>query len=188
MHPSGGLGHTGIVHPMTDRAAPDLVSTVADCSTIGVERATMADLDVLVGFEAALFGSDAAGHDVNADPCWPEMSARDEFERLLDVDDCLVLVARDTCGRPVGHLVGYVARAAPTRRPVSFAVLRSIWVVESDRRRGVAGDLTRVFVDWGRSVGCVEAQVDHYVANEAAAAFYERHGFARVSTSRSLTL
>ena len=173
---------------MTDGGVSDFELRAADSRTIGVDRATVDDLDVLVEFEAALFARDAVIHDVNVDPAWPERSARDDFERLVDADDCVVLIARDARGRPIGHLVGYVARAAPSRHPVSFAVLRSIWVVESDRRRGVAGDLIRVFVDWGRSTGCVEAHVDHYVANDAAAALYERHGFAPVSTSRSLTL
>jgi GNAT superfamily N-acetyltransferase len=172
---------------MTGRGSSGVGATRPHSGTFIVGRATNAHLDALVEFETALFAVDAVPNDVNVDPAWPQESGRGDFERLIDADDCLVLVA--SCGgQPVGHLVAYVARAAPTRRPVSYAVLRSIFVVESDRRRGVASDLIEAFVDWGRSVGCVEAQVDHYASNQSAAALYVQHGFATVSTSRSLTL
>jgi RimJ/RimL family protein N-acetyltransferase len=48
--------------------------------------------------------------------------------------------------------------------------------------------LTERFLDWARTRGCVEAHVDHYVANHAAAALYDRCGFEPRSVSRALEL
>ena len=152
-----------------------------------VEAATADDLDVLVEQGAALFREDAGTYDAFIDFTWSEREGRADFERLIASGDCLALVARDGAN-VIGHLVGYTHAASPTRLPVTYANLRSLFVEPSHRRRGVGDQLTRDFIDWARAKGCAEAHVDSYARNEPAQRLYERHGFVVRSTARALPL
>lgn len=154
---------------------------------IDVSEATTSDIDQLLELEAALFVEDAGRHDPFSDPTWPAREGRQDFEDLLASPDGIVLAARRS-GEMVGLLVGYAQKASPTRQPVEYAVLRTMYVAEQARRDGVATMLTERFLEWARHRGCAEAHVDHYAANIGAAALYERCGFQARSVSRALTL
>ena len=67
-------------------------------------------------------------------------------------------------------------------------MLRTMYVVEGARRQGAAEMLTKQFLEWARARGCVEAHVDHYAANEGAAALYARCGFELRSVARAIAL
>lgn len=154
---------------------------------ITVETATTADIDALVELESSLFIEDAGVHDAHADTTWPQREGRRDFEQLLASADALVLVAKRDAD-PVGLLVGYATHSSPTRQPVEYAILRSLYVDADARRTGVARQLTERFVEWSRNRGCVEVHVDHYAANTRAATFYEDIGFETQNVSRTLTL
>lgn len=91
-------------------------------------------------------------------------------------------------GEAVGFLAGYATNSSPTRRPVEYAVLRSLYVDGSARRLGVAQQLSHQFIAWASDRGCVEAHVDHYADNTGAGELYNDLGFAPRSIARSLTL
>ncbi|MDO8391114.1 MAG: N-acetyltransferase [Actinomycetota bacterium] len=152
-----------------------------------IASATIEDLDVLVEQGGALFVEDAGRYDTFIDFTWSGREGRADFERLIASDDCLVLVASNDAG-VVAHLVGYIHDASPTRHPVTYANLRSLYVAPETRRQGVGDRLTRSFVDWARAKGCAEAHVDAYAGNEPAQRLYELHGFVVRSTARALTL
>ncbi len=154
---------------------------------VEVSEAMPSDIGQLVELESALFAEDAGRHDPFADTTWPSRKGHKDFQDLMASPDCIVLAARRS-GEVVGLLAGYAHKASPTRQPVEYAVLRSLYVVESARREGVATALTERFLDWARERSCVEAHVDHYAANLKAAALYERCGFEARSVSRSLRL
>ena len=150
---------------------------------LSVRLATLDDLDGLVGFESALFVEDAGVHEEFADVTWPEREGHADFVRLIESENCIVLVAEREA-TVVGHLVGYKASPASTRQPVEYAVLRSVYVTLDHRRSGAAQALVDEFLRWANSKGCVEAHVDSYAANSGAQALYERTGFATRSISR----
>jgi GNAT superfamily N-acetyltransferase len=154
---------------------------------IAIEPATVDDIDRLVELETKLFREDAAQHDTFVDLSWPQREGRADFTRLVVSPVAVVLVARDD-DEIVGHLVGHVSDPTPTRQPVTYAVLRSIYVEADHRHQGVGQLLTSLFVSWAREHGCVEAHVASYLANEAAQQFYERRGFVGRSVSRVLPL
>lgn len=152
-----------------------------------VEPATHDDIDKLVELEAGLFREDAGLHEKFADVTWPEREGRDDFERLLADPSAIVLVAR--AGKSVvGLVVGYVSESSPTRLPVTYGVLRSMYVDVGHRDAGVGGLLAETFISWARAQGCAEVHVDAYVANQGAQRFYGRHGFEPQSVSRVLRL
>ncbi len=144
------------------------------------------DLDILVALETKLFAEDAGRHDRFADVSWPEREGHRDFARLIADAACLVLVARDD-NEVVGCLVGYLS-SSPTRQPVTYAVLRSLYIERDRRRHGIGHGLVDRFVSWARQNGCVEAHVESYTANGPAQEFYERLGFAPQSLSRVLPL
>ncbi len=141
----------------------------------------------LVELEAALFVEDAAQHDPYSDPTWPAREGRKDFENLIASPDGIVLAAQSS-GSIIGLLAGYAAKASSTRQPVEYAVLRTMYIDESARREGAALKLIDGFLVWARERGCAEAHVDHYAANGAAEALYERCGFKARSVSRALKL
>ena len=152
-----------------------------------VEIANHSDIESLVALEALLFAEDAGVHDPHADVTWPRREGAADFERLLPDHQSVVLVARrnDTV---VGHIVGYTARSGPTRQPVTFGVLRSMYVRSNARGGGIGQRLTEAFVDWARQQGCVEVHVDSYFENAPARCLYERSGFTPQSVSHVLRL
>jgi len=154
---------------------------------IAVVEATLSDVDALVELEAALFLEDAGRHDPFSDPTWPQREGRKDFEDVISSPDAIVLAALNE-GEVVGLLAGHATKASPTRQPVEYAVLRTMYVAERARRHGAAMTLTQRFLDWARVGGCAEAHVDHYAANLAAGALYERCGFEARSVSRALRL
>ena len=129
----------------------------------------------------------AGVHEPHADVTWPAREGHADFEQLLDDDDGLVVLAWDD-DEAVGLVMAYAAKASSTRQPVRYAVLRTMYVSASHRRHGVGGLLVDRFIEWARSIDCVEAQVNHYVANEPAGALYEAHGFVPHSLNRVLPL
>lgn len=154
---------------------------------IEVFEATASEIDPLVDLESRLFHEDAGQHDPFADPTWPAREGRKDFEDLIASPDGILLAARMS-SEIVGLLAGYAAKSSPTRQPVEYAVLRTMYVAKTARREGAALMLTEQFLDWARVRGCVEAHVDHYAANTGAAALYERCGFQARSVARAITL
>lgn len=145
------------------------------------------DIDALIELEAALFAQDAGVHDPFSDPTWPRREGRQDFEDLMASPEGLVLAAWHG-GAVVGLLAGYAAASSPTRQPVEYAILRTMFVVEDARRMGTASQLIKAFLGWAQERGCVEAHVDHYSANEGAGRLYEAAGFTARSVSRVLPL
>ena len=154
---------------------------------IDVRRAEVMDVSQFVDLQIALFEQDAGIYGSFADLSWPVRQGAADFETLMASASSIVLIA-ESDEEAIGFLVGYVSEPTPTRAPVNFAILRSLFVAEAQRGQGAGGALCTRFVDWARDVGCVEAHVDAYAANEGAQRFYERHGFAARSISRARSL
>jgi ribosomal protein S18 acetylase RimI-like enzyme len=154
---------------------------------VTVERAQEADIDRLVELETGLFAEDAGVHDEFADPTWPIREGADDFRSLLASTDSVVLVARAD-DDVVGFVAGYRTPSSPSRQPVTYGVLRSIYVDKAGRGTGVGRSLVAEFVNWARSSGCVEVVVDSYVNNVTAQQLYESSGFVAQSVSRTLRL
>jgi GNAT superfamily N-acetyltransferase len=114
---------------------------------VEVIEATSSEIDRLVDLEAALFLEDAGRYDPYSDSTWPAREGREDFEELIASPDGIVLAARSS-GTIIGLLAGYAAMASPTRQPVKYAVLRTMYVDESARREGTAMKLTQRFLDW----------------------------------------
>jgi GNAT superfamily N-acetyltransferase len=152
-----------------------------------VDVARPEDVQALVELVAQLFRDDAGRYGTHVDISWPIREGLDHYTALSANPSWLLLVARDD-DMIIGMLVGHVSEPSPTRQPVRFAVLQSLYVETEYRSRGIGGLLTQRFLDWAREHGCVEAIVNAYVANETAQRFYVEHGFVGQSLELTLAL
>jgi len=152
-----------------------------------LDHAGIDDLDSLVELESLLFVEDAAFHDRHADVTWPRREGADDFKRILASDASVVLVAREE-ELVVGMVVGYTTQSSPTRQPVTYAVLRSMYVRSGSRGEGIGQQLTEAFVVWARDRDCVEVRVDSYFENASARRLYERVGFTPQSVAHVMQL
>lgn len=149
--------------------------------TTRIRLATEADVEELVGLEAALFAADAGEHDSLVDTTWPRRRGAADFMALLGNEKALVLVAVDESGA-CGHLVGWVSESSEVRRGVVTGYLRSLFVEERARRNGVASELVERFVAWAEGdQGAVTVSVTAYADNRDARAFYADLGFETLS-------
>ncbi len=152
-----------------------------------VERAQEADIEQLVELETGLFAEDAGVHDEFADVTWPVREGAGDFNSLLSSGESVVLVAKADDG-VVGFVAGYRTSSSPSRQPMTYGVLRSIYVDKAARGSGVGRALVTEFVEWARSGGCAEVVVDSYVKNVGAQRLYDCLGFVAQSVSRRLRL
>jgi ribosomal protein S18 acetylase RimI-like enzyme len=154
---------------------------------ITIKPAGLDEVPAVAALQVALFREDAGVHEPRVDLTWPVREGEQDIAALIARPDCVVLVARDGAD-VVGFLAGYVATASPSRRPHTYAELRSLYVAPAGRRRGAARGLVLEFLAWARHQGCADARVDAYAANQGAQEFYASLGFGAQSVSRVLTL
>ena len=109
---------------------------------ITIGPALQSDIADLVELETGLFREDAGTHERFADVTWPEREARDDFEQLIRNPSATVLAAREQ-GAIVGFAVGYLQQSSPTRLPVTYGALRSLYVDPASRNAGIGCQITR---------------------------------------------
>ena len=170
-----------------------LTSSAGEAKEVGVgstgtrvRPATGGDVGMLVELSAALFREDAGTRDSSTNVGWPLEYGRGYFAGFVGREDVVCLLA-DTGGITVGYLAGYV-HEPDVLRPVSVAVLESMYVREGARGVGVGGKLVGAFLDRAGKRGAERASVTAYSANERAIRFYERHGFRPRSVTLELGL
>ncbi len=148
--------------------------------SIEVRSATTDDIDGVGESSAALFAEDGAARDRLRNREWPRSHGEQWCADLIDDPDALVLVA--AAGEEIGgHLIGTFA-AASAMWVAPRAELVSMFVTSRWRGQGVGGRLVGDFRAWARSRGAARLQVTAYATNEGALCFYQRHGFAPLSS------
>ena len=151
-----------------------------------VRSATGGEVGMLVELSAALFREDAATRDSSTNVGWPLEYGRGYFAGFVGREDGVCLLA-DTGGITVAYLAGYV-RGPGALRPVTVAVLESMYVREGARGVGVGGKLVGAFLDRAGKRGAERASVTAYASNGAAIRFYEKFGFRPRSVTLELGL
>ena len=130
----------------------------------------MADAPVVANFirlmleEMALVG----GHRVTeSDEEWKR------FEELtnerLNNKDCVYLLAHAAKPTPVsiGVVEAQIVTLSGVFEPKKSLHIRSVYVLDEHRRKGVAKALLESVLDWGRKSGCVEADLNVLSGNPA---------------------
>lgn len=147
-----------------------------------IRRAAERDLPALVELNVGLSAEDAGQRDPFMNPDWPRHAGGGYFENVIADADSLAVVA-ELQTRVVGYLVGRLG-AANSMRPVTTAVLESMYVHPEHRDRGTGTMLVRFFLRWAADREAGRVAVTAYAANDGALRFYERFGLH----PRSVTL
>jgi GNAT superfamily N-acetyltransferase len=125
--------------------------------------------------DMGVFGPDPVCED---DEPWGEVSERVEAE--ITAPSHLFLVA-ERAETPIGLVEARRERTDPVFAPKDLLHVSAVYVRPEHRRRGVATQLLRETLSWGREQGCVEAQLNTLATNPARQ-LYASLGFAEVRT------
>lgn len=148
---------------MPTTPAPD--SPVAAGTVI--ERATLADLDVL----AALFDAYRVFYTQAPDPA----RARDFIGERLRHGQSVVLLARDHDQRGAGFTQLYPLYSSV--RTAKLWILNDLYVAPHARRSGVASALLAAAADFAREDGAARLELETAHDNHAAQALYRARGW-----------
>ena len=146
---------------------------------VSVRRATEADLPRIAEFLRHMLADMAAvgGHPVATDSgYWTKVEA--EFQDHLQTPDCLHLLAEvaDTQPSKVGWAFARSTEREPVFESARLLHISALYVSPAHRRRGIGRTLLDAILDWGRSIGCTEAELNVLIDNPARS-LYRDLGF-----------
>ena len=99
----------------------------------------------------------------------------DWIGRCIEDDEALVLVA--DAPPPVGYLLGMILQNPPVVPWSLYGHISELSVTDSHRRGGIGGRLLEAADAWFKARGCGYVEANIAVTNEAARAFWSRHGY-----------
>ena len=139
-----------------------------------IQRAALADVDVVLGLLQAQFDDHAIS--------WDEASLRSAVETMVsDIDKAVFLIAR-CAGLPVGLAAMPVCWTLEHGGKAIW--LDELYVLPEYRNQGVGGKLMDAVEQTARELGCraidLEVEADHSRAEN----LYARHGFTRHNRTR----
>lgn len=140
-----------------------------------VRRARAEDLDGVVRL-----WRDMWDYHARVDPHFQSTPAADTvmagwIEENMSAPRSAVLVAEEAPGRLDGYCLAMILENPPVLPRQFFGYVSEISVRE--RRRGVGSDLLRAAHAWFRESGVAHVEVNVSVRNDAARAFWRRHGY-----------
>jgi GNAT superfamily N-acetyltransferase len=162
---------------------------VSELST-SIRRATAADIPSMVEFLRQMLSDMAAvgGYPVARETeHWKDVAT--EFQDHLKTPGCLHLLA-ETVSRPptaVGWSFARSSKREPVFEPAQVLHISALYVSPPYRRQGIGRALLTKVLEWGRSVGCMEAELN-VLANNPARALYRELGFADAEIEMTRTL
>jgi len=118
------------------------------------------------------------GHEVRkSETVWHSFVGSIE-ERIVD-SSCLYLLAEDLgqSPDPVGFLEATIVTIGGTFEEKKSLHIRSVYVPLEQRRKGIATQLVGNAISWGRTLGCVEADLNSLKGNPAQH-LYRKTGFS----------
>ena len=146
---------------------------------ISIREALPGDAPVITHFIRLMLEemTSMGGHEVTkADEEWKRIQGM--IEDGINSEDHIYLLA-DVADPPrtsIGVVEAQVVTLGDVFEPKKILHIRSVYVLDNHRRKGVARALLKAVLDWGRSVGCAEADLNVLSANPARA-LYEKLGF-----------
>jgi RimJ/RimL family protein N-acetyltransferase len=161
------------------RDYPVYVARFDRIQNVSLRKATAGDAPVITHFlrsmvnEMALLG----GHPVSQDEATWENVERVTRAQIDEQDHHYLLAETIEPGpRAVGVAEAGVVDLHPVFEPRRVLHIHALYVGDSHRRRGIGQELLEAILDWGRSRGCAEAELNTLVVNPARS-LYEKLGF-----------
>ncbi len=149
-------------------------------ASVSIRRATLDDLPTVVELSHALALEDAEG-DPFIDRSWSVTEGEQVFRRVIEAKQeheewecCWVAAVGDDV---IGYLEGGWKDSA-SWRPVKATEVRSIFVKEPFRGRGIGRRLMTEFLRWSEALQAQAVELGVFSSNTRAIAFYHSLGFA----------
>lgn len=146
---------------------------------ISIREATAGDAPVITHFLRSMVKEMASlgGHPASEDEAIWENVERVTRAQIGEQDH-RYLLAETIEPEPtaVGLAEAGVVDLHPVFEPRRVLHIHALYVQDSHRRRGIGQELLEAILDWGRSRGCVEAELNTLVANPARS-LYEKLSF-----------
>ncbi|MHC5055150.1 MAG: GNAT family N-acetyltransferase [Planctomycetota bacterium] len=92
-------------------------------------------------------------------------------------DDASIALVAESGTECVGYLLGHADEAQPIFEQRSYATITDLFVTPDFRRKGVASKLLAEALAFFKSRDLAHVRLNVLVKDEAARAFYEKHGF-----------
>ncbi len=147
--------------------------------TVAVRRATMDDVRLIAALNADVQAIHAAAMPAHFKPARADAFSRSEIVDLLSDHQNLVFIA-DVEGEPAGYAYAQIVRRPETSLVYAHDMIyiHHISVRPACRRRGVGSALIAALRAAGGDLDIGRLALDVWVFNDAARAFFRRHGFS----------
>jgi GNAT superfamily N-acetyltransferase len=158
---------------------PVYVARFDQLDRVSIREATAGDASTITGFLRSMVNEMASlgGHSVSQEKATWETVERVTRAQIGEQDH-RYLLAETIQPEPaaVGIAEAGVVDLHPVFEPRRVLHIHALYVRDSYRRRGIGQELLQAILDWGRSRGCVEAELNTLLANPARS-LYEKLGF-----------
>lgn len=139
-----------------------------------VRKATLADLDILYGFEQKIIRAERPfDATLDKDPI-----SYYDLKELLHADNALVLLA-EVDSKVIGSGFGHIREAKPYLDHSHYAHLGFMYTDPDYRGMGVNKAIVWALMDWSRSKKITELRLTVYNDNAPAIKAYEKVGFKK---------
>ena len=150
-------------------------------SKISIRKAVAADAPIITKFIRFMLEEMESmdGHQIiDKDSEWE--TVENELKKRIDDKDCIILFAESNEQPPehIGFVEAQIINFGFVFKPKKTLHIRSVYVPPSHRRKGIAMKLLKAVLEWGKKVGCIEADLNILVSNPAYA-LYEKLGFKK---------
>ena len=147
---------------------------------IVIRKARIEEAPVITQFlrdMVSAMAADGARVPVRDDKKWLDIQTN--IESAISHNERFYLLAEyeGTNRPPIGFIEASIFNTVTVFEPRKVLHVHSLFVVDSERRKGVATDLMKHMLELGKEKECTEAELDTLVANPARGLF-EKLGFA----------
>ena len=136
-----------------------------------IREATAADLPILLDFEQALIAYER--------PFAPNLRKEKisyyDLSAYIKATDIRVVVA-EIAGQLVGSGYALIKENKAYKAPQFYVYLGFMYVVSEYRGQGINSQIMKDLIDWGKTQGYTEFQLDVYAENESALKAYAKAG------------
>ena len=136
-----------------------------------IREATAADLPILLDFEQALIAYER--------PFAPNLRKEKisyyDLSAYIKATDIRVVVA-EIAGQLVGSGYALIKENKAYKAPQFYVYLGFMYVVSEYRDQGINSQIMKDLIDWGKTQGYTEFQLDVYAENESALKAYAKAG------------
>jgi GNAT superfamily N-acetyltransferase len=141
-------------------------------NNIVIRAAVQSNLPILKGFEQGIIATERPLNDSlkTDDICYYDIGA------LIDADNSVVMVADDN-GQVVGSGYARIKESKAHLVHDLHAYLGFMYVAPSHRGRGINQLIIQSLINWGKSQGMQNFDLDAYAQNHSAIRAYQKLGF-----------